>query len=75
MPVQEKEYYLEKKEMKKAKPKFCILCGKDKEILLPEIITVNEKTWQFLFEVKQKDTYFKLNNSSYHNHLAYGEEG
>jgi hypothetical protein len=67
MPVQSKEYYLEKKEMTKVQAKLCILCGKYKEILMPELLTVNEKTWKLLWEVKQKNTYFKLNNSSYHN--------
>lgn len=67
MTVQSKDYYTDKKEMTRSKLKRCLLCGIDKEILMPNPLKVNQQTWQKLNEIRTKDDYLHFRNSSYHN--------
>ena len=65
--VQDKEFYLDKKEMKRAILKRCVLCGKDQENLFPMVLKVNDATWTRLHEIATSENKIHLNSTGYHN--------
>ena len=67
MTAIDKSIALEKQEMKRFKLKRCALCTNYKEILFPQIIKVNEKTFNIIKNSADEDT--KLLVLDRHKHI------
>ncbi len=65
--VEQIEHYLEKPALKKSKLKRCLLCGKDKDILMPQKLKVNQATFQKIGEIATEFSNVHLNNTEFHN--------
>lgn len=65
--IEDKHFFLDKQEMKRAKLKRCLLCGTEQERLHPMIINLNDQSWVKLNEIGVYGKDFKLRNTSHHN--------